>query len=363
MKQVDKRFLITGCGAPGIRGTLYSLKHNEFWSSCACIGVDINARAVGQYFVDRFYTVPKVTEPDYNQTLLDIALNENIDLIIPQTSREVAHLAQHQDFFTANGVNVLVNAAQTIAIAENKYELLNTFQTLKLACPEFAYVTQFSQLESTIKQLGYPKRPVVIKLPIANGSRGMRIISSASMSLDSFIQDKPSSAHMSLESCLGLFKHNISRFPPLLVMAYLPGMEWSVDIFQSRDLQQRIIIPRQRNCIRSGIAFTTTVMPCEQISSQIDCLLDELPLTGAFGLQFKCTQADEPRLLECNPRIQGTMVASTFAGANIIALACADALGLRYALPNAGSIQWGTVFERYWGGVGIDVHNASMGDI
>jgi carbamoyl-phosphate synthase large subunit len=51
-------------------------------------------------------------------------------------------------------------------------------------------------------------------------------------------------------------------------------------------------------------------------------LAHELDLKYAFGFQFK-----GGKLLECNPRVQGTMMASTFAGANIIYSAVKYALG------------------------------------
>lgn len=54
-------------------------------------------------------------------------------------------------------------------------------------------------------------------------------------------------------------------------------------------------------------------------------------------------------LLECNPRVQGTMIASVLAGANVIWMAVNDALG-RPVMAVPG-IRLGSRFQRYWGGV------------
>jgi carbamoyl-phosphate synthase large subunit len=68
---------------------------------------------------------------------------------------------------------------------------------------------------------------------------------------------------------------------------------------------------------------------------------EKYDLKYAFGFQFI-----NYKIIECNPRVQGTMVASTLAGANIIEAACLEALGL--PVPPF-SVRWGASFTRYWG--------------
>lgn len=59
-----------------------------------------------------------------------------------------------------------------------------------------------------------------------------------------------------------------------------------------------------------------------------------------------------PKLLECNPRVQGTMGASMMAGFNPIYYAVMEALGTPAAVDGI-EIKNGTRFVRYWGGVGV----------
>lgn len=46
--------IVTGAGAPGIQGTLYSLKQNYDNRSFHVIGTDINDFVVGKYLCDEF---------------------------------------------------------------------------------------------------------------------------------------------------------------------------------------------------------------------------------------------------------------------------------------------------------------------
>ena len=77
----------------------------------------------------------------------------------------------------------------------------------------------------------------------------------------------------------------------------------------------------------------------------------DLGLRYAFGFQFKLDYADVPKVLECNPRVQGTMVASVFGGTNVIWLSVKEALG-----PPVESLpaeQKESEFYRFWGGIGV----------
>ena len=63
---------------------------------------------------------------------------------------------------------------------------------------------------------------------------------------------------------------------------------------------------------------------------------------------------DTPKILESNPRVQGTMVLATIANANIIYSSVKNVLGEE--IPDF-NIRWGTKISRFWGGIGVDSDN------
>ena len=74
-------------------------------------------------------------------------------------------------------------------------------------------------------------------------------------------------------------------------------------------------------------------------------------LVKNYTKEFKKDADGKPVLLECNPRVQGTMVMSAMAGANIIAAAVRDCL----QLPSEPmQIDWNTRLIRYWGAIGVN---------
>ena len=104
-----------------------------------------------------------------------------------------------------------------------------------------------------------------------------------------------------------------------LVSEFVEGQEYTVDCF--RDDKQFVAVPRRRDKIKHGISYKTTTENREDLIEYSRRLAETLDLRYAFGFQFI-----EDKLLECNPRVQGTMIASTYAGCNIIYSAVKSAL-------------------------------------
>ena len=70
--------LVTGAGAPGIRGTIYALRQNPDKLPLRIVGVDIKQDVVGRFLVDRFHQVPPPESPCSSEAFLDICKREGI---------------------------------------------------------------------------------------------------------------------------------------------------------------------------------------------------------------------------------------------------------------------------------------------
>lgn len=336
MKQIT--VLVTGVGAPGTWGTRHSLTFGE--QKVRVIGVDMEDDVVGRYLCDSFYQVPDPSNDNYISTLLRICKKEKVNVVLPQTTKETLKLCHHHKIFNKNGVKLAVSKASAVEKANNKYKLLELAKTCT-AVPKYYLVQSFGDLEKYVVNLGYPEKPVVIKPPVSWGMRGFRILSEQKSDVKSFFSEKPSGIYLSLNQ-MRFMKNN---FQPLLVMEYLPNTEYTVDVL-AQDGNTLVAIPRRRDQIRSGITFKATVCKVPEIFYDVQRLVRKLELSYACGFQFKSDEGHVPRLLECNPRIQGSMVLSTYAGANIIYGAVKLALG--ESIPEF-KIRWGTRMHRYWG--------------
>jgi carbamoyl-phosphate synthase large subunit len=341
------RVLLTGVGAPGTRGTLYALHHNPEGAGVRVVGVDARADAVGRHWVEQFHQVPFPESDSYADILLEICEAAGVELIIPQTTRETARLAELQGQFAAWGVQVMVAPAAAVRRANDKAALLDLFATLGLPYPTYKVTTSEAELRAAAAALGHPTHPVVVKPPVSNGMRGFRVLKEKAWDLHRFLAEKPGGVEIGLDDLTAILGRG-GRWPTLLVSEYLPGAEYSVDAFIGRN--GAIALPRLRRVVVGGISADTVLESRPDMAAITLQAAGALGLTYAFGFQFKLDDQGRPKLLECNPRVQGTMVAGVFAGVNVIWLALQEALGRAPVPPHAAAA--GATFQRFWGGIG-----------
>lgn len=340
--------LLTGAGAPGTRGTLYALRHNPDGIKIHVVGTDLKSGGVGRFWMDAFYQVPAPEDEGYVETLLSICRKEAVDLVIPQTTREIVAFARHKAVFEAASIRVMVSDLQAIAVANDKGALLKLFEQLALPHPAYHMVRSKEELIDSAVRLGYPGNPVVVKPPVSNGMRGFRILREGAWDLERFLNEKPSGVEISLEELLAILGRG-EVWPELLVTEYLPGAEYSVDAFAGSKVQ--VAVPRLRKEIRSGISFENQLEDRDDLVQYTLSVGRQIGLTYAFGFQFKLDRHGIAKVLECNPRVQGTMVASLFSGVNLIWMGVKEALGEPpETVPNTFRA---ASFHRFWGGLGL----------
>jgi carbamoyl-phosphate synthase large subunit len=173
----------------------------------------------------------------------------------------------------------------------------------------------------------------------------MRIIDQSIDLKKAFYEQKPTDIFTRIEALYDILG---DKFPELIIMEYLPGDEYTSDVFRYKNYT--LVIPRKRLSIRSGITFSGCVERNEQIISFSGKLAERLNLEYCFGFQFKLDEKGLPKILEANPRVQGTMVLAAFAGANIIYSSIKAAIGEE--IP-AFKVNWDTKLIRYWGALNI----------
>jgi len=162
--------------------------------------------------------------------------------------------------------------------------------------------------------------------------------------LDAFLNEKPSGMSITLSDFLSFYDEQV--ISEILVMEYLPGRELTVDVYGGQQAADAVV--RTRDRIVNGISFQGTVISHPVLESACKSLTLGLGLRYAHGFQFKEDEGGNLKLLECNPRIQGTMAASCLAGQNFIYRGVCEALGEAYVQPINGG-ESTAIFYRYWG--------------
>lgn len=336
--------LITGAGAPGAPGIIKSLRLNGE-RNIRIIGVDANiSTSVGVGMVDKSYQVPLASSPDFIDTIIDICRKEDVKVVIPLVTMELFSFSKHKSDFLDQGITVQVSDNGPLETANNKHLLFEfCAQTPGIPCPEFSIVNSLDEFITEAQQLGYPSRQICFKPPVSNGLRGFRIIDDSSNKMQKLMNEKPNNIYIGFDEFIQIAK-DADFFPEVLLMEYLPGKEYSVDVLADNGKCIHVI-PRTRDHIKMGISFAGTAVQNPIIEKASVLIVEKLKLNGNIGLQFKENQQEIPCIIECNPRVQGTIVLCTAAGCNMVYNSVK--LGLKESLPEQ-KIKWGTRMVRFW---------------
>lgn len=339
---------MTACGAPGFPSIYKSLMKNEE-RKIEIIGTDMNKNAVGFLMLKKSYIVPSGLSKDFIPTILEIAERENIDVIMPLATYELMAFAKNKEEFEKIGTKVLVSNSKALKVANNKGMLYKFLREKGLTAPRSIMVDNYKDFMDATHQLGFPDKNVCFKPQVGRGNRGIRIIKKDVNKLEMLMEYKPTHIMTTMDEVVDTFKE-AKDFPHLVVMEELPGIEYSVDTL-AKNGKMFITIPRTRDLIKLGISVIGTTLNHKTIVEQTKQIVKAVGLDYNIGLQFKEDEHGTPKIIEINPRVQGTMVLATASGVNLPYLAIK--LALDEEIPEQKP-KWNTKMIRYWEEVFVD---------
>ena len=336
MCKVQLKCLITSVGLYTTPGTLRMLRENPDGEKVVAYGIDADPRVYSKGLVDHFFCVPLRESPDYLPAILELCKRERIDLILFQTDVEALICARHREEFEQIGTHLLCADIGVLERATDKGRLYENLQGVGIPIPDHRLVTD-KTCEKAAYAMGYPDRELVAKPPDSAGARGVYHITEKPLPWDTRLRIPMVT--------LAQLTRSLDR--PILLVEALPGPEYSVDAFLGE--KTSVAIPRRRDQIVGGLATQTTLEYRPDLADFTLKAGKALGLRYLYGMQFRCDDAGNPKLLECNPRIQGSSIASLFSGVNLLWMAVQERLGTQPQ--TAPTPTHGATFARSWEGV------------
>ena len=340
----DITVLSSACGAFFMPGFFMCLKENNE-RNIRIVGCDLSEDSVMmKLFVDEYYQVPAYTAINYVDVLLDICRRENVDVFFPHISMEMPYILERISDFEAIGVKVAISEKETLVTANNKYKLYEYMKKVGLVVPQYFLVDSVETLRKRIYELGYPAKPVCVKMTENSGSRGVRIVRADVNKSYLFIHDKPSSLNVTLDEMCEILEQ-CNPMPEIIAMEYLPGVEYTIDLLA--DHGKVLYIAGRRNTTSSmSIAQSSVVEHKESAYRICEDIVRELNLDGNIGFDFMLDDDDNPWLTDLNPRVTATIILYAGAGLNFPYLRVKQLLGEK--LPNI-KLKYGTkLIRKYW---------------
>ena len=253
----------------------------------------MSERAIGRHLCEAFHIVPAGTEPGFADAILDIVGSEGVDVVLPQSSFDLASLARRRGEF--GRARVLISRSESIRVANDKAECYERLHQLGVPAPQFRRVQGALGVEKAALELGYPERGVCFKPVVSSGSRGYRVLDANVDRGHELLYERPGFVSMRLEEALEVLPFDGG--PDLLVMELASGGERTIDgIADGR----RVLLghPKTRESMRAGLAMYFVTLEDPQLMKLADRIVAGLEIEHFFNIQLV-----GDLVIEVNPRI------------------------------------------------------------
>lgn len=277
-------------------------------------GADCVDTAPTLSFCDQQRIVCGITEKGYIPSLLDICRIEEIDAVIPTIDTDLLLLSKNKGMFAEIGTRVIVSEDSVIRICRDKMNTSLFFGKLGLSYPA-AYD------DYSLYDMEYP----------------------------AFIKPKDGSSSINAYKVKNYddLQNIANKISNYIVMPYIDGEEYTVDVFCDFSGNPIFITPRIRLAVRAGEVLKTQIDMDDIIIEESKKIIDALKPCGPITIQLirqKNTQKDY--YIEINPRFGGGAPLSMKAGADSARALLQLLLGVK-ADNSFASILNGAVYCRF----------------
>lgn len=288
--------LIPGAGGAAGIGAIKALRLAGYRGRI--VATDSDPLAPGLELADFGTVVPPAASPSFFTRAAEIITAEGVEVILPTSGFDTPVYAAHEGELHSAGVTVIGCGLYAMQACTDKWRFYELVRG-EFPVPR-TYMTPPDDIEF----------PCFVKPIRGKGSRGATVC-----------RNRDALNHRLREANDGL-----------IIQEYLPGSEYSVDVFVDLDSRPIVAVPRLHLMAEERVSVRGQVIHDEGIESLCMRLAASLRLKGPVSMQLKCDAAGAPRLLEVNPRMGGGTFFAALAGVNMAAL-CLDA-AVRRPLPS-----------------------------
>lgn len=275
-------------------------------------GGDLDPNCVARHFCDHFWAMPRLDALD-PETLTAFCREHGIRLIVPTRDKELVYFATHAARLAEAGIYVLLGEEDGIRACLDKLDFCTRCEAAGLpVIPTTA----------TLEELSNPSGRYVVKERYGAGSR--------SLGLD--LDAQAAAAHA-------------AQLDEPIFQPYIPGCEYSIDLYVNRQGQVMEVVPRVRSLVVGGESVVTETREHPALVAASIALAGHFKLRGHAVLQAMVV-GDEFLFIECNPRVGGASRLSFEAGLLTPRWSLLESLG-EHLTPTLGGYERNLKMLRY----------------
>ncbi len=288
------------------------IRYNSDGIEFEVYGTSTNENALYLSYCDAAFMEPDTYGEEYVQFCIAFCRTHSIDIFVPR--KENVLISKHIKQFAELGVKVLVCPdARLMEMLDDKeatYRLIENHSLLKnyVSIPEYFIVTNAEAFKTTYNRLKEMGHKVCFKPVIGEGGNGFRLIKDQLDTIEELFY-KGVSHQITFEHAYTILKQQ-AVFPPLMVLEYLDGTEYSIDCL-AYDGELMAAIPRKK-----GKGRVRELEENQELITLAEKINEALEIPFVYNIQVKYKDG-KPKLLEINPRMSGGLHYSCLAGINM----------------------------------------------
>lgn len=280
--------LILSCGT---RNKIVQYFKKELQGKGEVVATDCSLLAPALYEADKYFIVPKLTEPNYLEKILEICINNEISSVLSLIDPELTFLAKSKQSFLDINVVPIVSDIDSIETCFNKYKFYDflkktSFNTIR------SYVSKDLFYEDCEK--GLINFPVFVK-PICG---------SASNNISKVVNRKQ-------------LDFLFDNYNDLIIQEFMNGEEYGADVYIDLITKNVIsIFIKKKIKMRAGETDKSVSIKDNKLFDLIIQFIGQTNLKGIIDIDiFKVN--DEYYISEINPRFGGGFPHAYECGVNI----------------------------------------------
>ena len=270
------------------------------------------------HIADAYELTHAVDQPGYLDQLMKIVHHQDIKLVVPLTDLDLDLLSDNCGLFEQHGAQVMIASPRVVEMCRDKFKTAQLVVDAGLEPICTFTVEQF---------LTHPFYPCFVKPVEGSAAFGASTI------------------HDARELRVHLATYGSSE---MMVQEYVPGQEFTIDVYRSRAGELHAVVPRQRLQVRSGEVQKAVTVHDDAIMAATAKLAGQLNgMWGVFCCQGRRLDAESPiQFFEINPRFGGGSPLAIEAGADLPLYLLQDLLGMEIT-GRVGEFTDGLLMLRY----------------
>ena len=258
------------------------------------IAADLSNLAPALYVADTHYLVPRIDDPNYLDTILEICQKEKVNAVTTLIDPEIALLAKNRARFEEIGVEVLAPYAETAELCFDKFKMYQY-----LTAHGIPTTDTWGDYESAMAavQNGALSFPVFVKPRKGSGSVGARKVEDSDT-----------------------LKALCEADPTLIIQRLMDGIDLDADVYIDTISHKAVsAFSKYKLETKIGGASKTISFKDENLFAFIRRITELLKFNGPVDMDFFC-QNGVYYLSEINPRFGGAYLHAYGAGVDFIKL-------------------------------------------